>query len=483
MIDIMILPNDALLNIFGFFVDHKDRIEAWHPLVHVCRKWRNIVFGSPRRLNLHIRCAVDGPQALGELLDIWPDLPIVITLYEPPTSSPGVDKIVAVAAASESLALAHTNRVVCDISLGMYMVVTSPLQVIFAAMQVASPASIRLKFLPEHEAVPIAAPDDPFLDGFSSSSPHLRSLYLGRVPFPGLPKPLLFATDLVRLTMHDIPPSWYISPEAMVACLSVLTSLESLRLGFEFPRPRHVQERRRLPQQTFSALPALTHFSFRGVSEYLEDLVARIDGPFLNELCIAFFHQLVLKTPELAQFISRAPNLKAVNEVHLVFLDDAVQVLLGSMQQISILTACKALDWQLSFVTQVCNSSLSLIIPSLEHLYIREDKTSQSRWPDDVENSQWLDILGPFTNVKNLYLSGGVVPRIAPALQELVEGRRSVAEVLPNLERLYLEEPHPGLGTFIYARQLSEGHGPTNSRNWEGRRTSEIGKRFTGHFD
>ena len=45
------------------------------------------------------------------------------------------------------------------------MVAISPLEVIFAAMQVLSPASTR-KFLPEHEAV-LIAPDDLFLDGSS----------------------------------------------------------------------------------------------------------------------------------------------------------------------------------------------------------------------------------------------------------------------------------------------------------------------------
>jgi hypothetical protein len=117
-------------------------------------------------------------------------------------------------------------------------------------------------------------------------------------------------------------------------------------------------------------------------------------------------------------------------------LDDTVQVgqvLLGSMQQISIRTTCKAPDRQLSFVTQVYSSSLSLI-PSLEHLYICEGIYLRSRLQDDIENNQWLELLHPFTTVKNLYLSKGVVPRITLALQELV-GQR-LTEVLPTLQGL-----------------------------------------------
>jgi len=166
--------------------------------------------------------------------------------------------------------------------------------------------------------------------------------------------------------------------------------------------------------------------------------VAGIDATFLDELKITFFHQLILDTPQLAQFISRTPNLKAHNEAQVTFLDDAVQFILGSMQQISIRTTCKAPDWQLSFVAQVCSSSLP-IIPSLEHLYICEGINSRSRWQDDIENDQWLELLHPFTTVKNLYLSKGVVPRIALALQELV-GQR-LTEVLPALQGLLLEGP------------------------------------------
>jgi len=70
--------------------------------------------------------------------------------------------------------------------------------------------------------------------------------------------------------------------------------------------------------------------------------------------------------------------------------------------------------------------------------------------------------------VKNLYLSKGVVPRIALALQELVVQR--LTEVLPDLQGLLLEEPFPlglveephlsgpvqeNIGKFLAARRLS----------------------------
>jgi hypothetical protein len=90
----------------------------------------------------------------------------------------------------------------------------------------------------------------------------------------------------------------------------------------------------------------------------------------------------------------------------------------------------------------------------VEHLYLIGPP---EHWRD-IENAQWLEVLYPFTAVKNLYLSKNFAPRIAPALQELVgEG---VAEVLPALKTLFLAEQPSGavlqaIKKFVKARQLS----------------------------
>jgi hypothetical protein len=73
----------------------------------------------------------------------------------------------------------------------------------------------------------------------------------------------------------------------------------------------------------------------------------------------------------------------------------------------------------------------------LEDLHIFEDQVNPPRWQGDIENTLWLELLRPFAAVKNLYLCKELVPRIAPALQELVGGRTT--EVLPGLEGIFLE--------------------------------------------
>jgi hypothetical protein len=94
----------------------------------------------------------------------------------------------------------------------------------------------------------------------------------------------------------------------------------------------------------------------------------------------------------------------------------------------------------------------------VERLYIFE-LVSSRYWQDDIESSQWLDLLRPFASVKHLHISREFVPHITPTLQVLV--REGATEVLPALQTLFLEEPLPSgpvqetIEQFIAARQLA----------------------------
>jgi hypothetical protein len=120
--------------------------------------------------------------------------------------------------------------------------------------------------------------------------------------------------------------------------------------------------------------------------------------------------------------------------------------------------SCREPGWQLSSLAQICTMSLPLL-STTENLFIYEPANSQLDWKDGIENIEWLELLLPFTAVKNLYLSKQFAPRIAPALQEITGGGTS--EVLSALQNLDLEGFHPsesvqeGISQFVSARQLA----------------------------
>ena len=448
------LPDDVLLEIFHFHVDktsgNEEKMKVWQSLVHVCRRWRSVVFGSPRRLNLQLICSSKTPAR--DTVDLWPALPLVIQHYDCRTGS--VDNIVALLKCGD---LVHR--------IDLWRLSRSQLEDIWEAMQVPFP-ELRHLDLRHYETKPVVPLSDSFLGG---SALQLRALILDRIPYPGLPKLLLSATHLTRLYLNDIPHSGYISPEAMVACLSTLTSLERLSLGFKFPLPRTDRESQHLPPPTCTILPVLQYFWFKGDSEYLEYLVARIEAPRLRLLEILFFNDIVFDTPQLTRFISHTPTLEAFNKARVSLGDITASIELTSAYDLNasfkVSIYCRELDWQLSFLEQVCTSSLPPL-STLEDLYMRGHPWPQD-WKDIIDYTQWLELLHSFTTVKNLYLSKELAPCVVPALQDLVGGRTT--EVFPNLQNIFvkeLEESGPvqeGIRKFVSARRVSS-HPITVSR-------------------
>lgn len=432
------LPDVILLELFECYLQAYRDIyisiyyaEEWPTLVHVCRKWRGVIFGSPRRLNLQLHYNSRSP--VGELLSIWPPLPIVLW-----GTKLDEDNIIAV--------LEHNDR------MGQITLEYEPrsrLENFVVSMREPFPALTGLHMSSSfHKAARGLC--DSFLGG---SAPRLQFLHLLGIPFPGLPKLLLSATHLVTLYLWYIPHSGYISPEAMVTSLSVLTRLENLKLSFQSSRSRPNRESRRPHPPTRSVLPSLTFLHFMGVSEYLEDLMARINAPQLDDLHIIFFHQLIFDTPLLAQFISRIPKLTAHDQAHVAFSDWGAFLTLPRTydKQFQLAISCTQPDWHVLSMAQVCNSTLPPF-STLEHLYISDRGSTQRRWHGDIENSEWLELLRPFAAVKNLYLAEEYAPHIVPALKEVVRERET--EVLPALECLFLEKLYESGPVQVAIRQL-----------------------------
>jgi len=82
-------------------------------------------------------------------------------------------------------------------------------------------------------------------------------------------------------------------------------------------------------------------------------------------------------------------------------------------------------------------------------------------WQDSTGNIEWLELLRPFTSVKNLVLSDKAAGYLAPALQGLAV--ESVTGTLPALETLLLKASaqsqagpiHEAIAQFVATRQIS----------------------------
>ena len=453
VVTINILPDNVLLHIFhsyrSTYLDGPDQFDLlwswrWRRLAHVCQRWRAVVFASPNFLDLRL---LFDPWTRVELTDIWPPLPTIIRNMADCPMPEDYDF---------DAATVHHNHVY---EIDLFYLTNSQLQRLASAMQKQFPALTHLLLESAYDCRPATALPDGFLGGFA---PRLQSLELYSIPFPTLPKLLLSATDLVYLTLSNIPHSGYISPEVIVTGLAVLVNLRTLTLDFESPRSRPDRKNRRPPPPIRTVLPSLTRFGFHGVSEYLEDLVARIDAPLLDSIRIDFFHQLIFDIPQLAQFMRRMTGFMAIDEIHVVFDDYGVRVecippTMTFDKTSRLRISCRWLDWQLSSLEQVFTSFFPSI-HMVEYLYIYTCQYSSSRQQDDIENTHWLESLHPFTAVTNLYICEETAQSIAPALQDLV-GERAI-DVLPALENFYWEELQPrrpvreAFGQFIAAREL-----------------------------
>jgi hypothetical protein len=368
-------------------------------------------------------------------------------------------------------AIVHHNRV-CEINLRH--LTSSQLKRLASAMQEQFPALIHLMLgYASNYSRPALALSDGFLGG---SAPLLQSLRLHSIPFPALPKLLLSATHLVYLALVGIPHSGYISPEAIVTGLAVLTNLKSLTIEFESPLSRPDRENRRPPPPRRIILPALARFEFQGVSEYLEDLVARIDAPFLDSIWITFFHQLIFNIPLLAQLLRRTTSFGALNEAHVDFDYYGLVVRSLPLPRISdeksgLIITCADDGWQFSSLVPVFMSFFPSIF-MVEHLYIHATANVLSQ--DDLEDMQLLENFPAFAlafaSVKNLYLRMAFAEFFAPILQEHVLG--TATDVLPALESLCLEEVEPSeplreaLGQFVATRRLLGHPVAISYRNW-----------------
>ncbi|KAN0136034.1 hypothetical protein V8E53_006195 [Lactarius tabidus] len=475
---INMLSDDILLEIFDFCKSNHDRgsryvtlpeaVWDWHILVHVCQKWRQVVFASPHRLNLRILCTHGTP--VRKNLDIWPHVPIHIEYLRRKTIE-GIDEdnsetIESIDEDNIIVALEHPDRV-C--SVGLDLLTGSQLRKVTTVMLVPFPA-LRYLFL-SMDDIDDMSNYDPLADLpcelFERSVPRLQKIGLIGIPFPALPSLLLSTSDLVWLELLDIPETGYFPPQAMVAALAASTGLEDLHIGFRSPvsRPDEIY----LPSVTRTVLPALTRFEFRGAREYLEHFVAQIHAPRLYSMVIEYFNQVVdFEIPQFWQFIDHSEALDRHTSCTVAFGLRCVSFLAGSATDITdyeyfddhpwnidFYILCEGIDWQVSHISHAFNQ-ISTMLSNVVHFAIKSDKGSpdSESEPEGLDDIEWLHLLRPFSAAKTLFVSRKYAGHVSRSLESITAVMAT--EVLPALDMLYLEDqPVSSVHKFIAARSES----------------------------
>jgi hypothetical protein len=277
-----------------------------------------------------------------------------------------------------------------------------------------------------------------FGGGFSS----VRTLRMIRVALPVSPQLLSSAQDLVYLQLEEIPIIGY-TLEALPICLPAMTQLKTLRIHFHSPSSRPVLTNTLLSPERRSVLHCLNYIEFHGTSEYLECLLSTVNTPFLKYIHIAFFNQLIFRTPQLPQlslFILRTETQRSPNQATIHYSGFDISLTLsqpGMPHHLALRILCKNLDWQISSMAELCEG-LSPTLFHVEQLNICAPPTSFSGVQDEMDFTQleFPDLFRQFINVRRLCVTGESVLQVAGALGRIT-GQRAVT-VLPNLRDIYL---------------------------------------------
>jgi hypothetical protein len=191
-----------------------------------------------------------------------------------------------------------------------------------------------------------------------------------------------------------------------------MPQLDILAITFTFPVPNRDVERQltHTPITAHITLPNLRYFGFRGVSAYLEAILCRITTLRLESLFIQLFQQLTFSVPRLTQFTNTIENLRSDN-VQILFNDKEIYVGMSFREADTDAFFVKVdgvhLDWQISSVAQISNA-LSQAFSAVQYLSLEHEVHSQSSEEhNDVDRTEWRNLLKSFSNVKTLRVEVG----------------------------------------------------------------------------
>ena len=260
-----------------------------------------------------------------------------------------------------------------------------------------------------------------------------------------------------------MPHTGHISPEAMAAGLAGSPRLDSIEFCFQ-DEVFH-SDRTPLPPVTRTVLPALTSFSFSGVTTYLEDLVARMDCPQLNRIRITYTRStghVDFQVSQLFKFINLSEDPRLT---HFRWADVCFQVADshsgtclnlyhepndGYGVDISLYSKERSVPHLMQLLGE-----FSAMLSDVPHLSILPLGLGQQ-----MGHSECVQVLRLFTAAQTLYVYGYHAREFALELEAV--DRETVAGLLPALDLVCLDSDSGGprrqeihIPKFDAARRLS----------------------------
>jgi len=427
----------------------------WKYLVNVCQRWQDIIYASPQYLDLFLYSS--GGELIAKNLDAWPELPLVLDHYVPVRGDYWASHL------HDALAQRNRIRSIKFIMNGSETFwIAGPMEQQFPQLTNLDLTGTQ-KF--DHNDV-VYISFDQFLGG---SAPSLQHLGINNIDYGGLGSLLSSAPNLLSLQIKNIRPTGYISPEVMVGALAGLTKLRDLCIGFStwFAKNlfRNGDEKKlqspHSPSVVRAIFPALTKFKYEGHSEYLEDFVALIDTPRLEDLSVGYpkpeeiFREEKIKAGKLSQFTGRIATFKHAQfrraeitlDQHATFVKiDLPQYECQPEQgplSLTVFVVGMGTSIDVETVSDAIHAlgQLSIMLSDVQRLSIEGPCSIRSG--DEVLKSVnlgvvWLPLFRSFPVVDVVNVSWRLAGHVASALKDMPE--ETVAEVWPALQVLLLDD-------------------------------------------
>ena len=433
------LPDEVLLEIFDSYRQDINSYDyqwgekhVWINLVHVCRKWRAVVFASYVRLDLGV---LVGPKKPGHIKTILSGpLPISINYQY------NRESVTGSALWRMCATLKRHDRVRKITFQGMRANFDKFFKLTNRAFPVLD--TLSLHFCGPYEPkIP-----DTFLRGPDLSDLHLRHLELTGVSLPSISRFLSSATALTDLVLHLDDSLRSSSSETalldLLACLKGMSYLRSLQLAF-LSGPLDTPSQPSSPKDIVT-LSKLTCFRYTDHDiSFFDALVAGLSAPSLRDVevqyCAGMWPPMVVHLPRFIDEIEEHYHV-----VHVVF--KAWLFHLSLLSQSGCISHCKP-GFKFGTISLLPPESimrmsgvLSTRLSTVEELHVSFDKASTDVWEDLIPwRRSWRKFLQQFPSVKVLRTEdkNNCIARIFLQLQGHEEPGDDVT-FLPALEEIEL---------------------------------------------